>query len=326
MKVWGGWVFTREGFVEGWLNPLTKELGFGQAVDPIKRGVIFPAFRNCHTHLGDTGAREEVPDDLSLEEIVGVDGWKHTWLSNQKGGESLERGIREAEKFGTGLIIDFREGGVEGLSLLNEINTPIQILGLGRPGHENEEAPSENIGLSSYVDVGEGIVEGLVSKAKNSRGVVALHHSEKEWEDIAPVLKINPDFLVHLCEASDEDLIRIKEEGIGVVVCPRSNSRFGMRAPLERMLGLKIDVGLGTDNGMFCSLNMLEELRFISREFPSIPALELIRLLCFGLEETIGKFSEIKIENKQYVIMKEIGENPEMAVLDSKSEILEVIW
>ena len=46
MKVWGGWVFTREGFVEGWLNPLTKELGFGQAVDPIKRGVIFPAFRN----------------------------------------------------------------------------------------------------------------------------------------------------------------------------------------------------------------------------------------------------------------------------------------
>ena len=150
MKVWGGWVFTREGFVEGWLNPLTKEIGLGQPTEPAKRGVIFPAFRNCHTHFGDTDARDEVPDDLSLEELVGVDGWKQKWLSNQKGSLSLESGIREAEKFGTGLVIDFREGGVEGLSLLNEIDSPVQIIGLGRPEHKNEKAPSENIGLSSY--------------------------------------------------------------------------------------------------------------------------------------------------------------------------------
>ena len=326
MKVWGGWVFTREGFVEGWLNPLTKEIGLGQPTEPAKRGVIFPAFRNCHTHLGDTDARDEVPDDLSLEELVGVDGWKQKWLSNQKGSLSLESGIREAEKFGTGLIIDFREGGIEGLSLLNEIDTPIQIVGLGRPGHEGENAPSENIGLSSYVDVGEGIVEAVTSKAKNENGIVALHHSEKKREDLSPVLKLDPDFLVHLCEADDDDLIKIKSEGVGVVVCPRSNSRFGLRAPLERMLELEIDVGIGTDNGMFCSLNIIDELRFIAQEFSSIAPLDLIKLACFGLDKTIDKFSKIKIENKGYVIMEERGENPEMAVLDSKSEILEVIW
>ena len=66
MKCWGGWVFTREGFVEGWLNPLTKEVGFGRATEPTKRGVIFPSFRNCHTHLGDTLARESVPNNLTL--------------------------------------------------------------------------------------------------------------------------------------------------------------------------------------------------------------------------------------------------------------------
>jgi len=326
VKIWGGWVFTREGFVEGWLNPLTKEVGFGQATEPTKRGVILPTFRNCHTHLGDTLARESVPDNLTLEELVGVDGWKQKWLSNQKGNRSLESGIREAEKFGTGLVIDFREGGVEGLSLLNEISSPIQIIGLGRPEHKNEEAPSENIGLSSYVDVGEGVVENLVSNAKKGNGIIALHHSENRREDIDPVLKLKPDFLVHLCKANDEDLTKIKNEGIGVVVCPRSNARFGLRAPLERMLELEIDVGLGTDNGMFCSLNIIEELRFIAQEFSSIAPLELIRLGCFGLEETFDKFSEIKIEDKGYVIMEETEENPEMVVLDSKSEILEVIW
>ena len=326
MKVWGGWVFTREGFVEGWLNPLTKELGFGQTSKSTKRGVILPTFRNCHTHLGDTLARASVPDSLTLEELVGVDGWKQKWLSNQKGDQSLESGIREAEKFGTGLVIDFREGGVEGLSLLNEIDSPIQIIGLGRPELKDEEAPSENIGLSSYVDVGEGVVEKLISNAKNENGIVALHHSENCREDIDPVLKLKPDFLVHLCKANDDDLMKIKDEGIGVVVCPRSNARFGLRAPLERMLELEIDVGLGTDNGMFCSLNMIEELRFVAQEFSSIAPLELIRLACFGLEETVDKFSEIKVENNGYVIMEETKENPEMVVLDSKSEILEVIW
>ena len=326
MKCWGGWVFTRDGFVEGWLNPLTKELGFGQASEPVKRGVILPTFRNCHTHVGDTLARESVPDDLSLEELVGVDGWKQKWLSNQSGNVSVEAGIREAEKFGTGLVIDFREGGLEGLSLLNEIDTPVQIIGLGRPRHEGEKIPSGNLGLSSYLDVGAGVVEKLVSEAKSRKGIVAFHHSENCREEIDPVLKLEPNFLVHLCNAKEEDLVKIKAQEVGVVVCPRSNARFGLRAPLERMLELGIDVGLGTDNGMFTSLNMIEELRFAAREFSSIAPVELIRLVCFGLDRTIGKFSEVVSQDGGYVIMEETEENPEMAALDSKSEILEVIW
>ena len=74
---WKGPLFTKDGFVDTCIDLETCEL-----VNKNKEedGIIVPLFRNCHTHLGDTGARKSLPDNLNLTELVGPDGWKHKWL------------------------------------------------------------------------------------------------------------------------------------------------------------------------------------------------------------------------------------------------------
>ena len=63
---------------------------------------------------------------------------------------------------------------------------------------------------------------------------------------------------MHLCHATDGDLKLIKQAGISVVVCPRSNDYFGNRPPLEKMVELEMDIGFGTDNGMLCTANIFD--------------------------------------------------------------------
>ena len=61
---WKGPVFTKGGFrgegidLEG-CKIVTK-------LDGNEDGVIVPLFRNCHSHLGDTLARDDVPEGLTL--------------------------------------------------------------------------------------------------------------------------------------------------------------------------------------------------------------------------------------------------------------------
>ena len=89
-------------------------------------------------------------------------------------------------------------------------------------------------------------------------------------ENIEKLLELNPDFVVHLCHATDQDLEKLKESNISVVVCPRSNDYFGNRPPLEKMIEIGLDLGFGTDNGMICSVNMLDEIRFIDQNYSSM--------------------------------------------------------
>jgi cytosine/adenosine deaminase-related metal-dependent hydrolase len=41
------------------------------------------------------------------------------------------------------------------------------------------------------------------------------------------LLELNPDFIVHGNEMTDEDMEDIADAGIPVVICPRSNAFFG---------------------------------------------------------------------------------------------------
>ena len=108
---WKGPLFTEKGFVDTCINLETCEF-----VDSDKEedGIIVPLFRNCHSHLGDTEARSSVPAKITLAELVGPGGWKHKWLKNNNIKKSILEGLKEATYSGTGLIMDFREGGKEG--------------------------------------------------------------------------------------------------------------------------------------------------------------------------------------------------------------------
>ena len=331
--LWSGPLLTANGFIDGWFDPESGEKGEGMPPGPATEGVILPPFRNCHAHLGDTLARGEAPDK-SLAELVGPNGFKHRWLAGADVTASIAAGLREAADSGTALILDFREGGKPGLEQLSRGATDAgwcieqgapQVIPFSRASG-GWPLPGHNAGLPGLKDLAPGAGHRMAIEAHVLGGLVALHFSEVEREPVKLMLELNPDLLVHLCHCSDEDLHAIAEMGAGVVVCPRSNARFGLRPPLEELLALGVDVGLGTDNGMLCTLDMLAELRFCHETFPDVAPEVLLQLACRGLDETLKKATEcdhlVGLPDGK-ILLSLSRTDPLEAVFDPRTKVLE---
>ncbi len=321
---WKGAVFTRDGFVNQTINLENCEVDSNFEGD--EDGIIVPLLRNCHTHLGDTLARDSLPKDLTLEELVGPSGWKHKWLEKNDIEKSVVAGMKEIINSGTGLILDFREGGKKGLEVFDNIEYPGTSILLGRP-ENGDRLPGKNAGISSISDVPNAAE--LVANAREKDGLVGIHHSENEREEINNLIDLNPDFVVHMCHASDSDLEKIRDAGISVVVCPRSNAYFGNRAPLEKMISLGLDVGFGTDNGMLCSANMMDEIQFIRKEFGDLSLQSILSIACFGLDDMFNKdrtSTYSNLEQSGWVLLSRAAEDNFESVFSPNTEILGVRW
>ena len=330
--LWAGPLLTMNGFVGGWFDPESGKDGEGAPPGPATEGVILPPFRNCHAHLGDTLARGEAPDE-SLAELVGPNGFKHRWLAEADVAASITAGLREAAGSGTALVLDFREGGKPGLEQLArgatnagwsvEQGAP-QVIPFGR-AVGGGPLPGRNAGLPGLKDLAPGAGHRMAIEARVAGGLVALHFSEAEREPVDLMLEHEPDILVHLCSSSEEDLHAIADVGLGVVVCPRSNARFGLQTPLEELLALGIDVGLGTDNGMLCTLDMLAELRFCRETFPDVAPEVLLQLACRGLDETLKKATEcdriVSLPDGR-ILLSPSRADPLEAVFDPRAKVL----
>ncbi len=322
---WKGPVFTKDGFTGKGID--LKTCSIVDTLDGGEDGIIVPLFRNCHTHLGDTLARDEVPEGLTLAELVGPSGWKHKWLADNDAEASIRAGMREAIASGTGLVMDFREGGKAGLDAFEDMEYPGTLILLGRP-EKDEELPGDNAGISSLADVGEMGVK-LVRQSRKRNGLVGIHHSENEREKIRAIINLKPDFLVHMCHATDDDLKAVKSAGISIVICPRSNSYFGNLPPLSKMLELRIDVGFGTDNGMLCTANMLDEIRFIRQEFDSVDLQQILSIACFGLDDMFNKdgtSTYSNLDQSGWVLLSRAAEDNFESVFSPNAEILGVRW
>jgi cytosine/adenosine deaminase-related metal-dependent hydrolase len=331
---WAGPLLTQSGFVEGWFDPDSGKEGEGPPHGDALEGLILPPFHNCHAHLGDTLARAEAPE-APLAELVGPGSFKHRWLEAADVPASIAAGLREAAASGTALLLDFREGGEAGLAHLAQgadaagwsvdEGAP-QVVPFGR-AVGGRPLPGRHVGLPGLADMPAGAGHRMAIEARTAGGLVALHFSEGERESVTRMLELGPDILVHLCCASAEDLRGVADAGIGVVVCPRSNARFGLRPPLEELLELGVDVGLGTDNGMFCALDMLAELRFCRKAYPTIGPETLLRLACRGLDETLkkaekcGRCSPLPVGR---VLVSQHRTDPLEAVFDARARVLEM--
>jgi len=312
---------------EEYCSGSSNSYGWFECVKASEDGIVVPLFRNCHTHLGDTLARDEVPEGLTLAELVGPSGWKHKWLADNDAGASIRAGMREAIATGTGLVMDFREGGKAGLDAFEDMEYPGTLILLGRP-EKDEELPGDNAGISSLADVGEMAVE-MVQQSRKRNGLVGIHHSENVHEEIQAIIALKPDFLVHMCHATDDDLKAVRSAGISIVVCPRSNSYFGNLPPLSKMLELRIDVGFGTDNGMLCTANMLDEIRFIRQEFDSIDLQQILSIACFGLDDMFNKdgtSTYSNLDQSGWVLLSRAAEDNFESVFSPNAEILGVRW
>ena len=321
---WKGPVFTRDGFVEKRID-LENCSTTNNSYDK-ENGIIIPLFRNCHTHLGDTLARKEMPDNLSLSELVGPNGWKHKWLENNDPRASAIAGLKEIINSGTGLVMDFREGGEVGLNVFDDIEYPGKLILLGRPV-KNGKLPGSNAGISSLVDVDNATEIAL--SAREKKGLVGIHHSENGREEIQPLLDLKPDFAVHMCHATESDLKKIKANNISIVVCPRSNHYFGNKPPLEKMVELGIDIGFGTDNGMLCTANMMDEIHFIRTEYESLELKTILSIACFGLDDIFNKDATStysNLEQSGWILLSRVEEDNYESVFNPNTEILGIRW
>jgi len=272
----------------------------------LKGAILMPPFVNAHTHLADSAWKERYLGKTQAE-VVGPQGIKHKMLRGAKTKvlEAMRSSLAEMLATGTLAHCDFREGGTEGVRLLQKSKMPpvtTKILGRGNNLRELGRVLSmaDGIGLSSLDSVGEEELRRICRRIKREKKLFSVHvdetteehrHSLEEYgeSELKRALKLDPSFLVHATHADAEDLSLVKRHNVPVVFCPRCNSLLGSGSPpIALAMELGVEFWIGTDNGMVCEPNMFEELRSawqcVRRQNPRAGPEEAVALLplpCF---------------------------------------------
>lgn len=228
--------------------------------------IIVPAFVNAHTHIGDSIAKE-AGRGLTLEELVAPpDGLKHRLL-RESSREEMTAAIRQSIRFmhsgGVTAFVDFREGGSDGVSVLREAASGLEIdaVAMGRDELEALEV-GDGYGASGAADADFTREREAAREAGKPFGI---HAGENRTDDIEPALALDPDYLVHMVNADLEQLDRVGDREIPVVVCPRANLVTDVGLPPIEELVAKTTVALGTDNVMLNSPSMFREMEFAAK-------------------------------------------------------------
>jgi len=257
-----GYIRIRDGII--------REFGSEQ-VDADYEGIVCPRFVNAHVHVGDSAFKD--PPFLSLSELVGPGGLKAQKLAQMPRAvllEGMRRSLQLMAVSGTCAFADFREGGAEGVSMLQEavLGLPLIARVLGRPDPCQINIPEScwGLGISSTRDHDPDHIRAAVAAARHGGLAVGVHAGEAGNDDIRAALALHPDFLVHMNQAEEADLRDAAHAGIPIVVCPRSNLVTGVGLPnVKRMLELGATIAVGTDNVMLNSPDIFEEMHFISK-------------------------------------------------------------
>ena len=256
--------------------------------------IVAPAFINSHVHIGDSIARD-VGDGKTIAEIVKPpNGLKHRILEESNHDElinSMRRSMGDMLASGTTTFVDFREGGLEGIELLEEAfkDIPIRKIVLGRDNSffdpdvgkgeiksttKNLLKSCDGIGLSGFGEIRDEVVALIARICEKHGKISAIHTAEYEKlqrdsmettgkSEVQRAVEADLDALIHVTAPVGDDLKLIGDSGSSVVSCPRSNGTLSVGIPpLNNMLKHKINVLLGTDNIMFNSPNMLREMEY----------------------------------------------------------------
>ena len=315
MTIVHGSILTENGFKNGYIE--TEEhnsvtLHIQNQSSPTISHLIIPSFINAHTHIGDTFIRtKNIPLHADIEQLVAPpNGLKHRILQTTDPKEienGIVKGLNELKQNGISTFIDFRENGVQGLTMINKalLNTPVDSIILGRPQKletttkeiDNILMVADGIGLSSISEWDYDTVKFISEKTKQKNKLFAIHASERIREPINQIINLHPDFIIHMTVASKKDLLEVKKREIPIVVCPRSNLFFGMRPNIKHMHDIGNTILLGTDNFMLHQPSIIDEIRYIQRYFPNLFKLEQLFLMnTYHGRNIISKFKkELKV-------------------------------
>jgi cytosine/adenosine deaminase-related metal-dependent hydrolase len=263
------------------------------------RFVVLPSFVNSHTHLGDSIAKE-ASSGMTLEEAVDpVTGIKTKILEKADRRETvsaIRKSLLNALASGTGSIVDFREGGEEGIKALREAarDSRVEIQVFGRLSHPPEPARvksqsdfteseieelyrvcsvSDGFGISGANEYSDRMLRRIRQVAEECGKKVAVHALESRKTRLRSIAafgrdelvritsELRPNLVIHLTDASRSEIQLLSSLGAGIVMCPRSNAYLGNGLP-PLGVGLAFGAGLGTDNLMVNSADMFREMEF----------------------------------------------------------------
>ncbi len=255
--------------------------------------LMIPSFINAHTHIADSIAKD-VASELSFNErIHPVYGIKGKVLSNtirEHLMHFIKASVLSMVKNGITTFIDFREQGLDGVmmlkSSLRDVN--IRCVTLGRVEYYGKDMDAEGLkhaadvlmhsdgfGLSGANEYTDDALSRLSMLVKIKGKLFGLHAAESKEScsyssnhgisEVERILRLaEPDFLVHMTNATDDDILHVKDRGIGIVVCPRANASLSVGIPrVWDMLRLGCTVAIGTDNVMLNKPDMFREMEYI---------------------------------------------------------------
>ncbi|MEM0966223.1 MAG: amidohydrolase family protein [Verrucomicrobiota bacterium] len=267
------------------------------------RSVIVPGFVNGHTHVGDCFLADAATKLTLAEGFFRPDGFKYRSLAAvaaKKHSQAIENFLTGMAASGTIGHIDFREQGSVGCTRLREASdrTGVRSVILSQfdqlPFTQKEleenvsSLPKESVNeLKEFLTLSDGFSESTMNdltdtawkeineicvQAGKRKAIHCLEdgtYRSTSWErtgegDLTRAIQsLDPDLIVHLTVATEEEINEIAEAGIPAVVNPRANATLGLSLPpVARLLDAGIPVLLGTDNGMLNGPSLLPELDF----------------------------------------------------------------
>jgi len=259
--------------------------------------LLIPGLINSHTHIGDSIAKDIALDKDPDSKINPIFGIKQKILKETEPRKLIyymRKTLKSMLKKGTTTFVDFREGGLDGVLLMQKVlsNTPIRSIILGRIEYyqskdqikRNTPIPQsyqnqidtllkncDGIGISGSNENSDSALKQF-SKIKKIRAIHCAETKQSYLKSKQTIRRtepkrsmlLKPDFLVHMTYASKSDLKFVSKKIKGIVVCPRANASLAEGIPnVVQMMEMDCNVAIGTDNVMINSPDLFREMDFL---------------------------------------------------------------
>ena len=259
--------------------------------------LLIPGLINSHTHIGDSIAKDialDMDPDSKINPIFGIKQKILRETEPKKLIHFMRKTVKSMLKKGTTTFVDFREGGLDGVLLIQKAlsNISIRSIILGRiEFYQSKDQIKKDTSIPrSYQSQIDQLLKncdgiGISGSNENSdsslkefskiKKIRAIHCAETTQSCLKSKqttgktepkrsMLLKPDFLVHMTHASKSDLKIASKKTSGIVVCPRANASLAEGIPdIVQMMKMNCNVAIGTDNVMINSPDLFREMDFL---------------------------------------------------------------
>lgn len=256
------------------LDGVVTHIGRGWAPRAIEMrwGVALPSLTNSHIHLLDY-AFPEYGMNLGITELVAYpSGLKYRMLSSTSSDKLLEsskRLVKRLVRYGVGRAIAYLESASLAPQLKREAGAMgLDLLLLVHPSNDigKDLMLADGLGLDTPLRLSVDELKAIRLESSRLGRIVATHIAEtredREKGDFELAMGyLNPDLLIHGVHLGEEDILKLVEKGVPLVLCPRSNMHLGVGLPrVSDLIKSGVRILVGTDNAGIIEPDIWREL------------------------------------------------------------------